>query len=67
MVVLLHVGHTPGLGHCRVLVVALLVHGHVVVGHALLGDEDLFAAVDHKVAALPQSHTEYLSAWAVWH
>lgn len=51
-------GHQPGLGHCRVLVVALLVHGHMVVGHALLGNEHLFAAVDDKVAALPQSHTE---------
>lgn len=44
----------PALGDGGVLVVALLVHGHVVVGHALLRDEHLLAAVDHEIAALPQ-------------
>mmetsp|Transcript_26840 Transcript_26840/g.79696 ORF Transcript_26840/g.79696 Transcript_26840/m.79696 type:complete len:309 (-) Transcript_26840:417-1343(-) len=44
--------HRPDLCNVRVLGrLALLEHIHVVVGHALLGDEHLLRAVDDKVAA----------------
>ncbi len=42
-----HLGDVGVLGWLR-----LLVHGNVVAGHALLGDQHLLAAVHDEIAAL---------------